>query len=99
MGEHAQFQSLLSQRKISVQGIVRMSKRAEEVEAGKPAEVSAAIINGRFLKPGDYLEKDLAFRGVEPDGRLLFSLQKHEVDFVQPQPELLQQQNPVLEQQ
>jgi hypothetical protein len=109
LGEHAQYQSLLAQRKIQVQGVVQMNKRAEPVEpgveptspGGEQERVSAVIVNGRFLKPGEYLDKDLVFRGVDVDGRLLFTFLikqadtgatgKHNVDYVQPQPDLLQQ--------
>ena len=116
LGEHAQYQVLLAQRKIQVQGVVQMNRKVEAGEGAPPGaaaggdgtmeRVSAVIINGRFLKPGEYLDKDLVFRGVDPDGRLLFTfivkkadtgaVEKHDVDYVQQQPDLLEQQSAIL---
>lgn len=95
MGEHARHQVLFAQRKMDVQGVVRMRKRGEQ---GPGDTVSAVIINGRILFPGKNMDKDLVFRGVGEEGQLLFTLQGHEVDYLQPKPDLLATQRAILEQ-
>jgi Tfp pilus assembly protein PilO len=83
MGEHARYQTMLGQKKIDIQGIVRMER------------VSAVIINGRTLFPGKNLDRDTIFLRVEDGGargegdRLIFSIMGHEVDYIQPKPQLL----------
>jgi Tfp pilus assembly protein PilO len=82
MGEHAHFQSLLAEKKIEVQGIVRMER------------ISAVIVNNRTLFPGKSFDKETSFLRVEEGGkgesdRLLFRIQGHEVDYIQPKPQLL----------
>jgi Tfp pilus assembly protein PilO len=82
MGEHAHYQALLAEKKIQVQGFVRMEK------------ASAAIVNGRTLFPGKSLDKETIFLRVEEGAkgeadRLIFKIQGHEVDYVQPKPPML----------
>ncbi len=82
MGVHAQFQNMLAEKKIVVQGVLR-------TERG-----SAAILNNRILFPGKNLDKDTVFSRVEEGGkgepdRLIFKIQGHEVDLVPAKPQLL----------
>lgn len=82
MGEHAQFQVLLAQKKIVVQGLLRTSKG------------SAAILNNKTLMAGKNFDKDTVFVRVEEGAkgtgdRLVFKIQGHEVDYFQPKPQLL----------
>ncbi len=82
MGEHAHFQALLAEKKIEVQGIVRMER------------ISAVIVNNRTLFPGKSLDKETTFLRVEEGAkgesdRLIFRIQGHEVDYIQPKPQLL----------
>jgi Tfp pilus assembly protein PilO len=82
MGEHAQFQAMLAEKKIVVQGVIRMERG------------SAAILNGKTLFPGKNFDKDTVFVRVDegPKGegdRLIFKIQGHEVDLVQSRPQLL----------
>jgi hypothetical protein len=91
IGEHAKYQALLYQKKIEVQGIVRMERG------------SAAIVNGRTLFPNKSLDKETIFlraeQGRTGEGdRLVFSLQGHEVDFLQPRPQLLTAERATLQQ-
>jgi Tfp pilus assembly protein PilO len=82
MGEHAQFQTMLAEKKIVVHGVLR-------TERG-----SAAILNSKILFPGKNFDKDTVFVRVEagakgePD-RLIFKIQGHEVDLVPAKPPLL----------
>jgi Tfp pilus assembly protein PilO len=81
MGEHAQFQAMLAEKKIVVQGVIRMPRG------------SAAILNGKTLFPGKNFDKDTVFvrveEGAKGEGdRLIFKIQGHEVDYVQPKPQL-----------
>jgi hypothetical protein len=82
MGEHAQFHVLLVEKKIVVQGVIRMERG------------SAAILNSKTLFPGKNFDKDTVFVRVaegakgEAD-RLIFKIQGHEVDLVQPRPQLM----------
>jgi Tfp pilus assembly protein PilO len=82
IGEHARFQAMLAEKKIVVSGIIRMEKG------------SAAIVNGVTLFPGKSLDKDVTFvraaEGAAGEGdRLIFKIQGHEVDYVQPKPQLV----------
>jgi Tfp pilus assembly protein PilO len=91
MGEHAHFQALLAEKKLVVQGFVRMEK------------ASAAIVNGRTLFPGKSLDKETIFLRVEEGGKgeadkLIFKLQGHEVDYVQPKPPMLSMDKAILTQ-
>ena len=91
IGEHARYQAMLAEKKIEVQGLVRMER------------TSAAIINGRTLFPGKNLDKDTVFLRVEegskgePD-RLIFKIQGHEVDHIQPKPQTLGSEKAILTQ-
>ena len=82
MGEHATFQAMLADKKIVVQGVMRMEK------------TSAVILNGRSILPGKNFDKDTVFvrvaEGAKGEGdRIIFKIQGHEVDLVQPKPQLL----------
>lgn len=82
MGEHAGFQAMLAEKKIVVQGVLR-------VERG-----SAAILNGKTFFPGKSFDKDTVFvrveEGAKGEGdRLIFKIQGHEVDIIQSKPQLL----------
>ena len=82
MGEHAQFQVMLADKKIVVQGILRMERG------------SAAILNSKTLFPGKNFDKDTVFVRVEAGkpgegDRLIFKIQGHEVDLVPAKPQLL----------
>lgn len=110
LGERARYQAQFAQRKLDIQGVVRMQKRAAppaggveapvgvEVPEPPPETVSAVIVNGRILVPKKALDRDIVFLGVEEDGRLLFSYQGHDVDYVQPKPDILAPSRMVLEQ-
>ncbi len=81
MAEHARYQVMLSQKKIEVQGIVKMER------------TSAAIVNGRTLFPNKTFDRDTIFLRVEEGrkgegNRLIFSILGHEVDYIQKPPEL-----------
>jgi hypothetical protein len=91
VGEEAKYQAILHARKIEIQGIVRMEK------------TSAVIVNGKTLFPGKALDKDVRFLRVEEGGkgegdRIIFSVDGHEVAYVQPKPALLQSERAVLQQ-
>ena len=91
VGEHAKFQHILHSKKIEVQGVVRMEKS------------SAVIVNGRTLFPGKAFDKDVRFVRVEPGqkgegDRIVFSIDGHEVDYMQPKPTLLQSERAMLQQ-
>jgi len=91
IGEEAKYLAILHARKIEVQGIVRMEKS------------SAVIVNNKTLFPGKMLDKDVRFVRVEqgPKGegdRIVFSIDDHEVVYVQPKPALLQSERAVLTQ-
>ena len=91
VGEHAKFQHILHSKKIDVQGVVRMEKS------------SAVIINGRTLFPGKAFDKDVRFVRVDPGAkgeadRIVFSIDGHEVEYMQPKPALLQSERALLQQ-
>jgi len=102
LGEHSRFQKLFAEKKLQITGVARMQKPPEEGGEGTPEMVSAIIVGGagakesRILGPGKAFDRDVVFRGVEEGGRLLFSYQGHEVDYIPPPPDLLTMQRDVL---
>lgn len=102
LGERARYQKLFAEKKMDILGVVRMQKPpspdADPNEPPAAPEMVSAIIvstpgtkdvGSRILTPGKTLDRDVQFRGVEEGGRLLFSFQGHEVDYVPPPPDLL----------
>jgi Tfp pilus assembly protein PilO len=77
LGLRAQNQAAFAKKPLKFQGFVRMP--------GK----SAVILDGKTYMQGDRLDADTVFLGVSDDGRVLFTLQGNEVDFVPEKPKLI----------
>lgn len=96
MGDHATYQAQLALKKIEIQGVVRMGK-------GSAVIISLAGGPGKIVFQDKNVDRDLVFVRVEegPKGeqdRLIFKINGHEVDYVQPKPQLLGSERAVLTQ-